>query len=744
MHPKYKFILSHNADSRSVAPDWKDDLAKEYAFEQGQMFRRASLSGSLVFLNEDYDWIMARGIEAKIICTVRVQWQSNGAYTDYWRGSFHLTDCTINTDDRKITVKPNTEDYYNRIIAGLDKEYDLIKLKPANQPVQMTRRPMLQIYTLGEDVVSCFLGGMAWEQEVTDNSFTEQELTDDMHFGKMAEYIDIQFDGTVPVGLTHGFFGTWDHNQWQGEWNDFANEDGVYVMTYFQRMEMDQTDILLVNGLRIYAASNTDTVLWEFRQSYPSDQYSGFQPIPDTFTMAAKASGLSNLSATWTGTSIFGRWLVGAEHLGGYVGLPIPSNDLVANNRNYRYCIEYFLAGVIRTTNRSSASPTEYGIRPDGRYYLEPSLTADELLVVNAQYPIARSGWRSASIWLQWVDGMNETEAGIRYQTTLRDAYTLEAVINALLGAIDPTLTFAATSAYSEFLYGTNPILNDFGKLVITPKSNVLVAEYTQPAQKAMITLGEVLAMLRNALGCYWHIDTYNGTRRLRIEHISYYKNGMSYSGTPSVGWDVTQMINSRNGKKLTFGTGTYSFDKLEMPERYEYRWMDDTTDPFRGQAIEVRSTFVQEGNIDEINIAKFNPDIDYMMLNPSNVSEDGFALLCCQVSGTTYSTTIQGMEIGTRHVLLQNPKLAMINLQPNFLISDMPAWAIRVNGEDTTARGIQRKKKQQISVPVGMGDGNTDELVKTTVGEGEIERMSVSLTSRAAKFQLRFDTTTL
>ena len=36
-----------------------------------------------------------------------------------------------------------------------------------------------------------------------------------------------------------------------------------------------------------------------------------------------------------------------------------------------------------------------------------------------------------------------------------------------------------------------------FGRLVMTPKSNILVAEYTQPARKAPITLGEVLEMLR-------------------------------------------------------------------------------------------------------------------------------------------------------------------------------------------------------------------------------------------------------
>ncbi len=90
----------------------------------------------------------------------------------------------------------------------------------------------------------------------------------------------------------------------------------------------------------------------------------------------------------------------------------------------------------------------------------------------------------------------------------------------------------------------------------------------------------------------------------------------------------------------------------------------------------------------------------------------------------------------------MQNYMLAMVNLQPAFLISDMPSWNIKVNGVAATAKGIQRMKKQQMKVPVGNTDGDIEQLIRTTVGDGEVERMSVSLTSRTAKYNLRFDTT--
>jgi hypothetical protein len=152
----------------------------------------------------------------------------------------------------------------------------------------------------------------------------------------------------------------------------------------------------------------------------------------------------------------------------------------------------------------------------------------------------------------------------------------------------------------------------------------------------------------------------------------------------------------------------------------------------------------VQQGKIEEVNIAKFNSDIDYIMLNPSNVSEEGFALMCCSVNNGEYSVTSDEIDVSDdERVLVQNNLLAMAFLQPTFLISDMPAYRIKVNGSEMTAKGIQRKKKQQISVPmwISTSDGNMERLVQTAIGKGEVERASISLTSRMTKYTLRYDT---
>ena len=244
--------------------------------------------------------------------------------------------------------------------------------------------------------------------------------------------------------------------------------------------------------------------------------------------------------------------------------------------------------------------------------------------------------------------------------------------------------------------------------------------------------------MLRKAMGCYWFVDDDN---RLRIEHVSWFKNGGSYDGTPTVGIDLTAMANSRNGKMWSFATGQYSFDKVQMPERYQYEWMDDTTDIFKGSPIEVLSGYVQEGNIEEVTVSKFNSDVDYMMLNPSNVSEDGFALLCCTIQDGEWNVSIDSlMSIPFKH---QNWQLAFYSLQRWFLISDMPAWDIRIDGVATVAKGIQRMKKQQVNIPLDGADPDMEKLIKTTIGDGEVEKMTIRLMSRMAKTTLRYDTVT-
>lgn len=96
--------------------------------------------------------------------------------------------------------------------------------------------------------------------------------------------------------------------------------------------------------------------------------------------------------------------------------------------------------------------------------------------------------------------------------------------------------------------------------------------------------------------------------------------------------------------------------------------------------------------------------------------------------------------EIDGTSYVLQNGYLAFVTLQPNFYVFDLPARNVEINGAPAFVRGIQKKKKQEVSFPVGE-EPNLTQLVKTNIGNGAIEKMSLVLHSRMAKITLKYDT---
>jgi hypothetical protein len=338
--------------------------------------------------------------------------------------------------------------------------------------------------------------------------------------------------------------------------------------------------------------------------------------------------------------------------------------------------------------------------------------------------------------------------------------------------------------------------------------------------------------------------------------------NGGAYPGTtgyPVIGRDLTTEENTRNGKKLTFGTSKYRFDKPEMAARYQFGWMDDVTQLFDGNPIDIVSKYVNPDNIAQIDISQFTSDIDYILLNPGEISKDGFVLLSTQkivktndiisnikdgqyldgkyittagatpnfssaatsdyapvkpnsnyqyygslldaaaivfynankqrISGvapntgigTTYNFTTPNncyyiryctlrktrpcyiKYVGTVNYeddrvasapyclpyenfyldganhILQNPYVAFVFLQ-NYYAYDMPAKNYVVNGIDKTALGVKKLKTQTLNFP-SLTDPNTMQLIKTLLGNGTIQKMSVNLSSRNAQTTLKYDT---
>ena len=699
-------------------PIYKDDLSLDYELESGQRFYRPKLSGKLNFVRQDYNLIMSFNFED--ICRLYISKSNDNGrtYSLYYSAKFMRTDCTINEDDKIITVQPTTLDQYNDVLAGLEKEYDLIKLNPSVEFISLQKRPMIQVYISGDSVVSNFYNGLSFEQDVFEEITEIDRLIDDFHFSRVKTLWEMEINGVGANPEVSGIYTGVRNNLGDAEYEaDLYNiEHSGYRLHVYEDLPNTQR----------YEIYQGDTLLYRLERDVFHPEMNRLQPAQGT-----QATGYYVLDREKS-YSIFARYMVDVERIGDIETFPLPIDDIVENNRNYKRVIGYGF-DLYTLSTRFSETPTEYGLSDNGKYFLPPSSLTNQ-----KYFPIARSTWRTTSLWFNFAlfDSIYEERA--RKEYILRDAYSVSSAISVLLNQIAPGITHEATPEYSEFLYGNvNPISSQQFRLFITPKSNLLVSEYQEPAQKAPTTLQDFTNMLKNCFQCYWYIED----NKFKIEHILWFKNGGSYSGTPLIGYDLTRLENIRNGKKWGFKTSSYTFNKEGMSERYQFKWMDETTEPFDGVPIQIKSAYVQEGKIEDINISNFTSDVDYMLLNPNAINKDGFALLAAVLVNNTYKLPFVRQSISGADFFLQNGIVAMSILQPNFWLYDMPARNINVNDRDTFARGIQRQKKQDLTFPIGNDDPNPLQLVKTNIGNGQIEKLSINLSSRTSKTTLKYDT---
>ena len=835
-NPIYRFYLRlGNAGVETLAnPIYKDDLSIDYEQEAGQKFFRKKLNGKLTFLRKDYDKIMRAPFDTIYQIIIKKSDDRGHTWANYWHGKFMRTDCTIDVVDESVTVQPSVVDEYAEVLSGLDKEYNLIELAPAVENILFVKRPIIQVYKAGDKVVSCFLSGMNWEQDVKEPITDIGALENQHHFTK--SWIKLVVE--IKEGNQQEYLGTYVNQT-----SKTTGETTIYTCVrednpaYKLEIENTRTGNNTYRGyIRIYK----DGVL-----TFRSEIYSNLEnnathhvsgvPKPDQ-------PSYDYLKVSISSTSIFSRLLLDKSDIVGKNAYRIDGNDLVEDNRNYHYAIGYKMGNIV-VSNRSSTKPTEYGRRDDGTYFAPPLM-----LGVEKFYPVAQSTWVNTSFWFMFNPLDEVVEEDGRASFVLKDAYELGSCINVLLKKIS-NITFDSSEECSKFLYSKkNPITSIDQRLYFTQKSNLLTSEYQEPAKKAMCTLQTILNMLRDTCRCYWYIED----GKMHIEHISFFNNGGTYSGQPVIGYDLTKMLNSRSEKPWSFGRGEFTFDKVEMAERYQFKWMDDCTLPFNGYPIEIKSNYVQKGKVEEINVGNFTSDVDLILLNSKNISKDGFVIMSAIPASAAFlekgnpffnfhtgsgqldkrwnfkknvgghrvkfgiyarAHTENGVKQEARNVLfriyyendwwtsdpvpvsdeyqevyinvpkgafafsfyingwadisvvraevtdglrelpfytarldevtysLQNGYMSCAYLQPNFYTSDLPASNVEINKAQYFGAKVDRKKKQTISFPAGPNDPNPRKLVKTLLGLGQIEKISVNLCSRFVKTTLKYDT---
>lgn len=726
--PKYKFYISKNGgDKVEVNPHYKE-LNKKYAKESGQEFFRISLDGKINLFGSDYELVRNSSLEDQMILIIDKYNRTSGKWIEYYKGEFNKTDCKLDYEKKSCELKTTALDEYNDVVNKYENTYDLIKLAPAISRINLHKRSLMQVYVRGANSISNFFGGIYWEDDVNEAIYNHNDLIRKYYFSyiKAGNEFYIRNASISDVnGVYAGTNGYW--SKWNPGYTCKMELVGGSSTMYWIRLYRNSDNTLLYQSEKRWAVSD------------PNNKYIGIEKN-------IKMVNVNNSNDTFTIESpfvyhIYRRLLCDVDSVEDSEGVKntydLPSDDFVTDNRNYKKCIG-LTGGMFFCTSRAVDEPTRYGLNDYNQYFTNefiPSSTG-----IGRPLPVSRNSWANASLWYVYDSYYSLFERRLRKQYTLKDSYSIAAAIKALLKEIDPTLQHEATAEYSRFLYDTTvPMSMARFYVHITQKTNILKGEYDQPAQKAEVSLEDIMKMLRDCFRCYWYIED----GKFKIEHISFFMRGGSYSYNTSIQLDFTKLVDQFNKKLSSYFQSEVEYDKTDLNQRYEFGWMDDVTDLFGGVTIDVKSNYVQKDKTEEINISQFSSDVDYMLFNPSNFSDDGFALLCPIKNGSSLELPIIETQLidengDTYNAVIQNFYAAWAYLV-RFYMYDMPASNLDCNVlGDLYANGVKMCMKHTIEFPIEE-DLNELELIKTTIGNGKIDEISVNVNTRHAKVRLLY-----
>ena len=739
--PKYKFYISKNGgDKVEVKPHYKE-LNKKYAKESGQEFFRISLDGKINLFGTDYEIVSQSNIEDQLVFIIDKYNSTSKKWVECYRGEFSKTDCKFDHDKKKCELKTTAVDGYTEVMNKYENTYDLIKLAPEISKINLHKRSLMQVYVRGANSITNFFGGTYWEDDVNESIDDNAALINNFYFSYIKSGNEFYIGNSNKAGVNGVYAGT---NGYYSNWNGYTcylekNPDAKPPFTdvsYFIMIKRNSDNKVLYKSET--AVNIDDETLFSEDRDYANDKHLRYTSKLIDVENAENSCTISNLFTY----RIYRRLLCDVDTVEDSEGVKntynLPSDDFVADNRNYKKCIG-LKGGMFFCTSRAVDEPTKYGLNDYGQYFTNQFIPSSTGL--GRPLPISKNSWANASLWYVYDSFYEYFEEKLRKQYVLKDSYSIGAAIKAILKKIDPTLSHEPTAEYSQFLYGTtNPLGSARFYVYITQKTNILKGDYDQPAQKAETSLEELMKMLRDCFRCYWYIED----NKFKIEHIYFFMNGGSYSGKSNYQLDFTKLTDQFNKKLSSYFQSEIEYDKSDLNQRYEFAWMDDVTDLFGGNTIDVKSNYIQKDKTEEINIGQFSSDVDYMLFNPSNFSEDGFALLCPVKNGQNLELpiiTVDGLidENGDEYeAVVQNWYASWIYLQ-NFYLWDMPAYSIESNVFNYLyVRDIKKCMKHTIEFPTEE-DLDELELIKTSFGNGKIDEISISLDTRIAKVNLLY-----
>ena len=711
--PKFKFYIIYQGDPVEVFPHYNNNLtAKGQRDEQkeGLFDIRKTIETTFKFVREDYDLISNDfGINEKIPFEIHRSTDNGITYIKIYDLFFTHIDCQEFDADKKIvSVKPKTTDRYTKILNNLDTEFNLIELGVATTPIKYKVVPLFQTYVAGSSVITNYLRGTYWEQQVTPVS-VETDLLNIYKFGKIIDGFYVLGSGQLTPDVS-GFYND----------SDNTRTDGVYIL------ELNSSPAWQIKEV----SSGTVVFLAQTGASLND-------------AIFVNQSNSSQETIVLGNQEIYCRYLSSVQQVGNDTLDVIPANDIVPNLARYGYVKAITSAGVI-ISEENQTDPTFWGRFSDsgfqpsgftgffnGNYFVRPSTQGNI-----TSFPVSKVNWFYNSYWLYFDSSFDVLLESATDEIEDNNAMQLHDVLSRVLEEVDSSLTFQKDIAHSDFFYSSsNPIHPSGLHPFITPKSNILIGNYDQPAQTAKIKLSEIFEMLRNCYLNYWYIDDVN---RLRIEHERFYHKGGSYT-TNTIDADLITELEPKTLKSWAFDSNKWKYRREAIPQEIRFNWMDAVSPPFEGYPIKLIVEALKDGTIEDKPVSRFTTDIDFAISQANDIVKEGFFLLEAEFISNEYVLPYLTVNYAPNiEYKMQNGYLALVWLIDNYHRDNLPANGIKINTLTTTATSVKRTKLQSVVYP--NIDINFLNLIRTSLGEGLARAVEEDLLKSSLEIEVEHD----
>ena len=732
----------------STANPHYDKLSKKYTKENDQVFFRASLDGKLNLFGNDFELIGKSKIYDSFLFFITKFNRLSGDWPIYYKGKFNKTDCVLDYARNKCELKVSTYDSYEQVLNKYDNTYDIIKMGLDSFNVSYEIMPVIQVYLLGSKTITNFYDTTYQEYDVKEAQFDANKLNSKYHFSRVGIINELRIDSSFGLpsevkGLYAGtviYVGLGEASA--GKIRLYNSNGKYYISDGFSHYFNNDPARTAYFYIGIYEVG-TDKLLarTENVTAYPDTVGLGYHYITDGVVsqIGTQIGGLgtgtgSATFSSWASNQVYTRLVCNRDSIetssGAMTTYDIPQDDFVSDNKNFKKCIG--IASNILYSSQVVSSKTKYGKNEAGLYF------TDNILGVQSgakALPVNKSVWKNVSIWFVYSEATSSTLRRAASVKVNKDCTSIGRVIKMLLEKVCPTVRYEPTPEYSKFLEGdTNPLGIERFFICLTQKTNILKGDYDEAAQKGEISLKNIFDMLRDCFRCYWYIED----NKLKIEHISFFNNGLSYSKTNNYQLDFTKRVDAFNKKHIEYFQSEVEYDKSDLAARYEFSFMDKATEAFDGVTIDaLKAPYVQEDKTNKISIENFSSDIRFMHMFPDRFSNDGFALLCPVESNGEFSVPIVKLTLLDENRMshdanIQNGFASWAYLQKLYMW-DFPSESLQSNIMELQVKEIKKCMSHTIEFQAEE-DPATIGTIKTCFGYGVINELTIDLDTRHVK----------